>query len=102
MLFLVTDYSLRGLRALRRIHSMLEGLNLDVKELGIIVTRAPETLSEAFLNEVKEIDVPIVGTIPDDPALLEFDMERKSLLDLPDSSLSVLAIEKLMDAHCPA
>jgi len=102
ILFLVTDYSLRGLRALRRIHGMLEGLNLDVKELGIVVTRAPKKLSEAFLNEVKEIGVPIVGTIPDDPALLEFDMERKSLLDLPDSSLSVLAIEKLMDAHCPA
>ena len=102
MLFLVTDYSLRGLRALRRIHGMLEGLNLDVKELGIVVTRAPEELSEAFLNEVKEIGVPIVGTIPDDPALLEFDMERKSLLELPDSSSSVLAVEKLMDAHCPA
>ncbi len=102
MLFLVTDYSLRGLRALRRIHGMLEGLNLDVNELGIVVTRAPEKLSEAFLNEVEEIGVPIVGTIPDDPALLEFDMERKSLLDLPDSSLSVLAVEKLLDAHCPA
>ena len=102
MLFLITDYSLRGLRALRRIHGMLEGLNLDVKELGIVVTRAPEKLSEAFLNEVKEIGVPLVGTIPDDPALLEFDMERKSLLDLPDSSLSVIAVEKLMDAHCPA
>ena len=102
MLFLITDYSLRGLRALRRIHGMLEGLNLDVKELGIVVTRAPEKLSEAFLNEVKEIGVPLVGTIPDDPALLEFDMERKSLLDLPDSSLSVIAVEKLMNAHCPA
>ncbi len=102
ILFLVTDYSLRGLRALRRIHAMLEGLNLDVKELGIVVTRAPEKLSDAFLNEVEEIGVPIVGTIPDDPALLEFDMERKSLLDLPDSSSSVLAVEKLMDTHCPA
>lgn len=102
MLFMVTDYSLRGLRALRRIHDMLEGLNLDVKNLGIVVTRAPEKLSEAFLNEVKAIGVPIVGTIPDDPALLDFDMERKSLLDLPDSSSSVLAVDKIMAEHCPA
>lgn len=102
MLFMVTDYSLRGLRALRRIHDMLEGLNLDVKNLGIVVTRAPDKLSEAFLDEVKEIGVPIVGTIPDDPALLEFDMERKSLLDLPDSSSSVLAVDAIMAEHCPA
>ncbi len=102
ILFLVTDYSLRGLRALRRIHDMLDRLNLDVKELGIVVTRGPEKLSETFLNEVKEIGLPIVGVIPDDPSLLEFDMERKSLLELADSSSSVLAVQKIMDTHCPA
>ena len=96
-LFLVTDYSLRGLRALRRIHGMLDSLKLDVAELGIIVTRAPDTLSEAFLAEVEEIGVPIVATVPDDPALLEFDMERRSLLDLPDDSLSVSAVSNMLN-----
>ncbi len=101
MLYLVTDYSLRGLRAVRRINSMLESLKLDVKNLAIIVTRGPEKLSDAFLEEVKEIGLPIAGVIPTDPALLEFDMERRSLLDLPDDSLSVVAINKLMEEHCP-
>ena len=101
MLFMVTDYSLRGLRALRRIYGMLDGLNLKVKQLGIIVSRGPEQLSDAFLKEVEEIGVPIVGVIPDDPALLEYDMEKKSLLDLPDSAPSVQAVKKIMDKHCP-
>ncbi|WP_457575330.1 ATP-binding protein [Desulfomarina sp.] len=101
MLFMVTDYSLRGLRALKRIHTMLDGLNLKVKQLGIIVSRGPEQLSEAFLKEVEEIGVPIVGVIPDDPALLEYDMEKKSLLDLPDSAPSVQAVQKIMDQNCP-
>ncbi len=101
MLYLVTDYSLRGLRAVRRINSMLNSLKLDVKNLAIIVTRGPEKLSDAFLEEVKEIGLPIAGVIPTDPALLEFDMERRSLLELPDDSLSVGAINKLMEAHCP-
>ncbi len=95
-LFLVTDYSLRGLRAVRRINDMLESLKLSVKELGIIVTRGPEELSDAFLSEVKEIGLPIVAIVPSDPALLEFDMERKSLLELPDESLSVNAIDHMM------
>lgn len=101
-LFLITDYSLRGLRALRRIHGMLDGLKLDVKEMGIVVTRAPEKLSDAFLSEVEEIGVPIVGTIPDDPALLDYDMEKRSLLELPDDSPSVVAVEKVMMEACPA
>ncbi len=101
MLFLVTDYSLRGVRAVRRIHAMLENLKLDVKKLAIVVSRGPEELSEAFLAEVKEIGVPIAGIIPQDPALLEFDMEQRSLLELPDDSLSVVATQKLMDEYCP-
>ena len=102
ILFLVTDYALRGLRAVRRIHTMLESLKLDVKEIAIIVTRGPEELSETFLQEVKEIGVSIAGVIPHDPALLDYDMERRSILDLPDESVSVAALNKIMDEYCPA
>jgi CO dehydrogenase maturation factor len=101
ILYLVTDYSLRGLRAVRRINEMLAGLKLNVTKLGIVVTRAPEKLSDAFLAEVAEIGLPIVGTIPDDHALLEFDMEKRSLLDLPDSSAAVTAVDSLMENTCP-
>ncbi len=101
MLYLVTDYSLRGLRAVRRINAMLKSLKLDVKNLAIVVSRGPEKLSDAFLAEVNEIGLPIAGVIPDDPSLLEFDMERRSLLELPDTSPSVMAIGKLMEEHCP-
>lgn len=101
-LYLVTDYALRGLRAVRRINDMLDSLKLDVKEIGIVVTRAPETLGDAFMKEVEEIGLPILGTIPYDPALLEFDMEERSLIDLPDDSLAVTAVEKIMTSSIPA
>jgi len=99
ILYLVTDYSLRGLRAVHRIHSMLDSLKLSIKDMAIIVTRGPEKLSDAFLDEVKAIGLPIAMVIPNDPALLEFDMEKRSLLDLPDDAPSVAAIEQLMQAH---
>lgn len=101
VLFLVTDYSLRGLRAVKRINEMLPGLNLNVKSLGLVVTRAPQDLNEVFLREVAEIGVPLAGIIPDDPALLSFDMEKRSLLDLPDNSPSVQAVDTLITANCP-
>jgi CO dehydrogenase maturation factor len=101
ILFLVTDYSLRGLRAVRRINEMLTSLKLKVGKTAIIVTRGPETLSKAFLDEVKEINLPIAAVIPNDPALLEFDMERRSLLELPDDSAAVVAVNSLMSDWCP-
>ncbi len=97
MLLMVTDYALRGLRAVGRINEMLDGLKLDVKHKGLIVNRAPETLGKAFLDEAQAIGVPILCTIPDDVNLLEFDMERKSLFDLPDDSPAVKAVDQLME-----
>jgi CO dehydrogenase maturation factor len=97
ILLMVTDYALRGLRAVGRINEMLGDLKLDVKEKGIIVNRAPEKLSKAFLDEVERIGVPIIATIPDDGNLLEFDMEQRSLIELPDDSPAVAAVDNLMN-----
>ena len=96
MLLLVTDYALRGLRAVGRINSMLSELKLSVGEVGLIVNRAPKELGKAFLEECEKIGIPIICTIPDDGALLEFDMEGRSLMDLPDGSIAVRAVDELM------
>jgi CO dehydrogenase maturation factor len=100
MLFLVTDYSLRGLRAVRRIHEMLPGLHLEVDKLGLVVTRGPQQLNDVFRREVEEIGIPLAGIIPDDQALLNFDMEKRSLIELPDDSPSVEAVNRLIADNC--
>jgi CO dehydrogenase maturation factor len=97
MLMMVTDYALRGLRAVGRINGMLNDLKLDVRQKGLIVNRAPDRLSQAFLDEAAQIGVPILCTIPQDDNLLEFDMERRSLLELPDNSPAVVAVKGLME-----
>lgn len=96
VLYLVTDYSLRGLRALKRINGMLDNLQLKVGKVGMVVTRCPAKLGEAFVKEAEEIGVEIVGRIPDDPALLDFDMERRSLMELPADSTAVVAVNEMM------
>ncbi len=97
MLLMVTDYALRGLRAVGRINGLLDDLKLDVRRKGLIVNRAPGELSQAFLDEVEQIGVPLLCTIPQDDNLLEFDMERRSMLELPDDSPAVLAVDGLME-----
>lgn len=97
ILMLVTDYALRGLRAVGRINEMLGDLKLDVKHKGLVVNRAPEELSKAFLDEVERIGVPILCTIPDDKNLLKFDMEMRSLLELKEDSPAVVAVHQMME-----
>ena len=97
MLLMVTDYALRGLRAVGRINVMLADLKLDVREKGLVVNRAPDQLNQAFLDEVEQIGVPLLCTIPQDDNLLEFDMERRSMLELPDDSPAVQAVNGLVE-----
>lgn len=97
MLLLVSDYALRGLRAVGRINEMLGSLKLTVANVGLIVNRAPAELGRAFLDEADRIGVPILCTLPNDETLLEFDMERKSLLGLPDTSPAVMAVDGMME-----
>ena len=97
MLIMVTDYALRGLRAVGRINEMLDGLKLDVRQKGLVVNRAPDQLNQAFLDEVAQIGVPLLCTIPQDDNLLEFDMARRSMLELPDDSPAVVAVDSLME-----
>ena len=97
MLLLVTDYALRGLRAVGRINGMLGDLKLSVGQVGLVVNRAPETLGKVFLEEAEKIGVPIICTLPNDDALLEYDMERRSLLELPDDSPAVVAVDGMME-----
>lgn len=96
MLLLVSDYALRGLRAVGRINEMLDSLKLTVSNVGLVVNRAPAQLGKAFLDEADRIGVHIISTLPNDDILLEFDMGRKSLLDLPDDSPAVIAVDGLM------
>ncbi|MBF0572674.1 MAG: protein AcsF, partial [Desulfamplus sp.] len=97
MLILVSDYALRGLRAVGRIKEMIPSLKLGVSNVGLVVNRAPSELGKAFLDEAYKIGVQILSTLPNDDTLLEFDMERKSLLDLPDDSKAVVAVDSLME-----
>ncbi len=97
ILILVTDYALRGLRAVGRINEMLADLKLSVANVGLVVNRAPAQLGRAFLDEAERIGVEILCTLPNDDTLLEFDMDRKSLLDLPDNSPAAVAVNGLME-----
>lgn len=96
-LWLVTDHSARALRACKRIYELIQGLGLDIKEQFLVINRAPDTIADAFKKEIDEMGVPIAGTIPPDELLGQFDLEQKSLLELPTDAPSYAAAKKIFD-----
>ncbi|RJO62191.1 MAG: carbon monoxide dehydrogenase [Dehalococcoidia bacterium] len=96
-LLIASDYSVKGIRTADRIRELVNELKLDVKRVSFILTRVPGKLDERITGELAELHIEPIALIPLDAEIQRFDLEQRSLLDLPDTSPAVHAVKKLMD-----
>jgi len=96
-LLIASDYSVKGIRTASRIRELVAELALDVKRISFIITRTPGGLDEHIGQELKNLNIEPVAFIPLDSEIQRFDLEQRSLLELPDTSPAVQAVKKLMN-----
>ncbi len=96
-LFIASDHSVKGIRTASRIRELVGELKLDVKRVSFIITRVPGVLDEHIQQELKGLRIEPLALIPLDAEIQRFDLEQRSLLDLPDASPAVQSVKKLMD-----
>ena len=96
-LLLVSDHSVKGLRAITRIRGLVKELRLAVKRESVIINLAPEVLDPLLTAEMARLGIAPAALIPVDEELKRYDLEQKSLSDLPDTSQAVTALNTLMD-----
>ena len=76
---------------------MARELDLEIGRMGLIVNRAPGgKVAPKLVEEVQRGGLELIGTVPEDEEVMEFDMERRSLLELPDENRSVQAVKEIM------
>jgi len=97
-LFIISDHSVKGVRTVGRILELLKELKLDVKRHSVVINRVPGELDSHIKHELDQLGVEPIATIPIDDEVSRFDLEKKSLLDLPDTSVAVIAVEKMMNS----
>jgi CO dehydrogenase maturation factor len=95
-LLMVSNHSVKGVRAVARIAELVAELKLRVKRQSVIVNLAPPELSPLVREELSRLKIELAATIPSDDEIYQYDLELKSLLDLPDSSPAVVAVSDLM------
>jgi CO dehydrogenase maturation factor len=96
-LFLVSDHSVKGLRAVARIRSLVDELKLVVKRESIIINLVPGEIDPLLSQEMDRLGIAPTATLPVDEDVKRFDLEQKPLFDLPDTSKAVVAVNELMD-----
>jgi CO dehydrogenase maturation factor len=95
-LFIISDESVIGVRTADRIHKMIIGLKLKIRDIYLVINRVQEVLPDAVVAEIEKTDMKLLGTIPIDRNIIEFALAGKSIFPLPDNSPSKLAINELM------
>ncbi len=96
-LFVVSDHSVKGVRTIARILELIKELKLDVRHTSVVLSMVPGEIDSHILKELDRLGISVVAKIPFDEQLKEYDLEQKSLLDLPEGSSAVRAVDEMMN-----
>ncbi len=95
-LFLVSNHSVKGVRAVGRILELVDELKLKVKKTLVVINLVPDKLDPLVAGELERLRLKPDIIIPEDKELYHYDLEQKPLIEMPDNSPSVQAVDKLM------
>jgi len=95
-LFLVSDYSVKGVRTLARIRDLVAELKLVVRRQSVIINFVPDKLDPLITKELDRLGIEPTAAIPADEEIYTYDLELEPLLNLPDTSKAVMVVSDLM------
>jgi CO dehydrogenase maturation factor len=95
-LLLISDHSVKGIRTIARIKGLVEELKLEVKRQSVLINLVPDGLDPVVASEMSRLGIEAAAIIPLDDEVYQYDIQLKPLLDLPDSSKAVQAVDSLM------
>lgn len=97
-IILVSDCSRRGVQAAGRIAELTRECGMKPKKMGLIINRAPGgELNEGTREEVEKQGLELLGVVPQNEAVYEYDCEGKPTVELPADSPVRKALYQIMD-----
>jgi CO dehydrogenase maturation factor len=96
-LLIITDPSQRGIVAAERIAGFQKELNIEIENAYLILNRVPGKIPAPLQEKIEELDIPLIGTIPEDNTLMSFEFEGRPLVDLGDDSPVYQAVSGIME-----
>lgn len=92
-MLVVSDATAKGVRTAGRIYHLARDLQIEIGEAYLIITRIADPAP--LLSEVESTGLQLLGTIPYDPLVAEYDRKSKAIYDLPVESAAVQATKEM-------
>ena len=96
-LLLISDASRRGIQAAARVAEMVRDLDLKPGQMKLIVNRAPDgKLSDGVKEEIEKHGLELIGVLPQDELVYEYDCDGKPSAKVPDDAPVKQALHSIM------
>lgn len=95
-LLIVSDPTQRGIVAAERIASFRHDLDVRINNAYLILNRVSGNIPEALQEKVDQLDIPLLGVVPADLQLAEFEFSGHPLVDLGVTSPVYQAVSRMM------
>lgn len=97
-IILVSDCSRRGVQAAGRIAELTKECGMKPKKMGLIINRAPDgVLNEGTKDEVEKQGLELLGVVPQNEAVYDYDCDGKPIVKLPSDSPVRKALYQIME-----
>jgi len=96
-LIIVTDASRRGLQAAFRINRLAAELNIGVVKSYLILNQVKNSVPDEIMNLIAENGLELVGMVPEDDELYEYDSNGKPTVELPEDNNALKAAFDIFD-----
>lgn len=95
LLLIVSDASRRGIESAARIADLTDELGLHIGQKSFIVNQAKEGQLEILKGVVREYDLELVGVIPEDSQVRDFDLQGRPTIELDSESEALKAAYRI-------
>ncbi|MFL7891564.1 MAG: AAA family ATPase [Anaerolineales bacterium] len=95
-LLIVTDPTQRGLVAAQRIAELSTELDIRVENAYLIVNRLAGEMPPALEAAIEQLPIPLLGVVPSDDDLMDFEFSGRPLVELGDDSAVYRSVAGMM------
>lgn len=97
MLYVVTDPTVRGVVAAGRIAELRNELDIEIKDMCLVINRVMGDLPAALQAAIDELDIPWGGVIPADAEVMTMDAEGRPIAEIDNDASSYRAVREIAE-----
>ncbi len=97
VLLLVTDPTQRGLIAAQHMREMVPELDIGVSCVYLVINRLRGEMPEPLAQAVERTGLELLGTVPEDAAMAEFEFAGRPLVELPAETAVYRAVREIAE-----